>query len=87
MHIRGVPPGRSADSRKMVEKEGKHKSPNCFCCKESGHVKRDCLKWKSGKCFKCGEVGHFARDCVENHDQFNEHVSSSTASSSASGGT
>jgi len=42
---------------------------NCFYCGESGHIKRNCMKWiakkrsYAEKCEYCDENGHLVKDC------------------------
>ena len=82
-HIRDNPPMKSDDFRKSDKKESDSGGLNCYTCKESGHIKRDCPKLKTGKCFKCGETGHFARDCGKKREKTSDTGSSNVVSTTS----
>ena len=49
----------------ILVKSDKKMDLECYHCKETGHLSRDCTKEGGIACYNCGSKGHLSRNCTQ----------------------
>ena len=49
----------------LLVKSDKKMDLECYHCKETGHLSRDCTKEGGIACYNCGSKGHLSRNCTQ----------------------
>ena len=49
----------------LLVKTDKKMDLECYHCKETGHLSRDCTKEGGIACYNCGSKGHLSRNCTQ----------------------